>query len=103
MALTGPPMVGNTVSNYKYAPYVAEFSGLVLHGCMVDTIERLSRCDHDVSFRLIPTGISSKQRNRMGDIRKKHMTYSYRYDQAIIGFEGASFCCKLHSNILGKS
>ncbi|XP_031387860.1 probable xyloglucan endotransglucosylase/hydrolase protein 27 [Punica granatum] len=68
--------------NYKYAPYVAEFSGLVLHGCTVDPIERLSRCDQDVSFRLIPTGISSKQRNQMGGIRKKHMTYSYCYDQA---------------------
>ncbi|KAF2562777.1 hypothetical protein F2Q70_00018142 [Brassica cretica] len=31
--------------NYKYAPYIARFSDLVLHGCAVDPIEQFPKCD----------------------------------------------------------
>lgn len=68
--------------NYKYAPFIAEFSDLVLHGCAVDPIEQFSKCDDLKSFQSIPTGsITSKQRIKMDDFRMKHMTYSYCYDQ----------------------
>lgn len=68
--------------NYKYAPYVAEFTNLALHGCTVDPIEQLSKCDNDVSLKSIPAGISHRQRTQMERFRKKHMTYSYCYDRA---------------------
>ncbi|KAK2998121.1 hypothetical protein RJ639_026526 [Escallonia herrerae] len=68
--------------NYKYAPYVAEFSELVLHGCTVDPIEQSStKCDNAQSFKSIPTGITSEQRTKMEGFRKKHMQYSYCYDK----------------------
>lgn len=66
--------------NYKYAPYVTEFSNFILHGCAVDPIEQTSsRCDatHD----LIPAGLSPSQRIKMDNFRMKHVTYSYCYDQ----------------------
>ncbi|KAM7484735.1 hypothetical protein LguiA_000744 [Lonicera macranthoides] len=67
--------------NYKYAPYVAEFSDLVLHGCAVDPIEQSSKCDITPSTKSIPTGISPNQRTKMNNFRKKHMQYSYCYDK----------------------
>ncbi|XP_058108411.1 probable xyloglucan endotransglucosylase/hydrolase protein 28 [Magnolia sinica] len=70
--------------NYKYAPYVAEFSDLVLHGCAVDPIEQSPGCDdsHDDLNRLSnPTAlISPDQRSKMAEFRKKYMTYMYCYD-----------------------
>ncbi|KAI3906470.1 hypothetical protein MKX01_029085 [Papaver californicum] len=77
--------------NYRYAPYVAEFSDLVLHGCSVDPIELSSlNCDtttnnedimsSEQSFK--HTTISSDQRVDMMKFREKHMMYSYCYDRA---------------------
>ncbi|KAK8567402.1 hypothetical protein V6N13_105371 [Hibiscus sabdariffa] len=68
--------------NYKYAPYVAEFSDLILHGCAVDPIEFSSkRCDNIQSPEQLMTGITPSQRSKMDSFRRKHMTYSYCYDQ----------------------
>lgn len=67
--------------NYKYAPYLAEFSDLVLHGCAVDPIEQFSKCDNSQDSESVPTGVTPMQRTRMEGIRKKHMTYSYCYDR----------------------
>ncbi|KAG2707610.1 hypothetical protein I3843_05G142700 [Carya illinoinensis] len=67
--------------NYKYAPYMAEFSDFVLHGCAVDPIEHLAKCDNPQSSEAIPTGITSVQRIKMESFRKKLMTYSYCYDR----------------------
>ncbi|KAL2343540.1 hypothetical protein Fmac_004825 [Flemingia macrophylla] len=64
--------------NYKYAPYVAEFSDLVLHGCAVDPIEHVAKCDN---AEAIPSGVTPAQRMKMESFRKKHMTYSYCYDK----------------------
>nr|XP_043626347.1 probable xyloglucan endotransglucosylase/hydrolase protein 28 [Erigeron canadensis] len=65
--------------NYKYAPYIAQFSNFVLHGCMVDPIELTSvTCENPKS---IPTGITPSQRAKMDSFRKKHMQYSYCYDK----------------------
>ncbi|KAL6351631.1 hypothetical protein AAG906_040985 [Vitis piasezkii] len=68
--------------NYKYAPYVAEFSNLVLHGCAVDPIEKSPKCDNGPTSKAsIPTGIMPEQRSKMEKFRKTHMTYSYCYDR----------------------
>ncbi|KAJ9563688.1 hypothetical protein OSB04_008848 [Centaurea solstitialis] len=68
--------------NYKYAPYVAEFSNFVLHGCTVDPIELSSvKCEAAPKPNTIPTGITSSQRAKMEGFRKKHMQYSYCYDK----------------------
>ncbi|KHN25980.1 Putative xyloglucan endotransglucosylase/hydrolase protein 28 [Glycine soja] len=70
--------------NYKYAPYVAEFSDLVLHGCAVDPIEQhVATCDNAQSSEatIPPSGVTPAQRIKMENFRKKHMTYSYCYDK----------------------
>ncbi|XP_021742373.1 probable xyloglucan endotransglucosylase/hydrolase protein 28 [Chenopodium quinoa] len=69
--------------DYRYAPYVAQFSDLVLHGCAVDPIERSRKCD-DISLidGSIPSGITPSQRIKMANYRKKYLTYSYCYDKA---------------------
>uniref|UniRef100_A0A5B6YPB5 Xyloglucan endotransglucosylase/hydrolase n=1 Tax=Davidia involucrata TaxID=16924 RepID=A0A5B6YPB5_DAVIN len=67
--------------NYKYAPYIAEFSNLVLHGCAVDPIEHSSKCDNALKSESLPTGITPHQRTKMENFRKKHMQYSYCYDR----------------------
>lgn len=67
--------------NYKYAPYVTEFSDLILHGCAVDPIEQSSlKCDHAPNSESIP-GITPDQKTKMENFRKKHMQYSYCYDR----------------------
>lgn len=66
--------------NYKYAPYIAEFSNFVLHGCTVDPIELSSfKCEDTANS--IPTSITPSQRTKMESFRKKHMQYSYCYDK----------------------
>ncbi|KAK6242459.1 Glycoside hydrolase family 16 - like 10 [Theobroma cacao] len=68
--------------NYKYAPYVAKFSDLILHGCAVDPIEFSSkRCDSAQSLEELSTTITPSQRSKMDSFRRKYMTYSYCYDQ----------------------
>ncbi|KAF5750074.1 xyloglucan endotransglucosylase/hydrolase protein 28 [Tripterygium wilfordii] len=66
--------------NYKYAPYVTEFSEFVLHGCAVDPVEQYAKCDNTHGSQAIPTGVTPSQRTKMDSIRRKHMTYSYCYD-----------------------
>ena len=68
--------------NYKYAPYVAQLTDLVLHGCAVDPIEQFHKCDEgaDEDIRAAQE-ISPSQRVKMGVFRRKHMTYSYCYDR----------------------
>lgn len=68
---------GKYRANYKYAPYVAQFSDITLHGCASDPIDNSLKCEDDV-----PAGsISPSQRTKMSSFRKKHMTYSYCYDR----------------------
>lgn len=67
--------------NYKYAPYIAQFSEFVLHGCSVDPTEHLAKCDIAESSEAIPTGVTPTQRIKMEGFRQKHMTYSYCYDR----------------------
>ncbi|MCD9641773.1 putative xyloglucan endotransglucosylase/hydrolase protein 28 [Datura stramonium] len=68
--------------NYKYAPYIAEFSDFILHGCSVDPIELSSKCDNSaLKTASIPTSITPDQRRKMENFRKKQMQYSYCYDR----------------------
>ncbi|KAJ0669338.1 putative xyloglucan:xyloglucosyl transferase [Helianthus annuus] len=68
--------------NYKYAPYIAEFSNFILHGCAVDPIELTSfKCETTPNLNTFPTGITPSQRAKMESFRKKHMQYSYCYDK----------------------
>lgn len=65
--------------NYKYAPYIAEFSDFILHGCAVDPIELSSNCRD--TMPKTPSGITPDQRRKMENFRKKQMQYSYCYDR----------------------
>ncbi|XP_073011656.1 probable xyloglucan endotransglucosylase/hydrolase protein 27 [Typha latifolia] len=67
--------------NYKYAPYVAEFADLVLHGCSVNPMDHSSACEGAETARYDSITMSPDQRAAMMAIRKKEMTYSYCYDR----------------------
>lgn len=67
--------------NYKYAPFVAEFADLVLHGCAVDPMDHLSTCDKLESDRYNTITISAEQRQAMDEFRQKYIIYSYCYDR----------------------
>ncbi|XP_038994172.1 probable xyloglucan endotransglucosylase/hydrolase protein 27 [Hibiscus syriacus] len=68
--------------NYKYAPYIAKFTGLILHGCMIDPIKFSSkRCYTVQSPEQLTTHITPSQGSKMDSFRRKNMTYSYCYDQ----------------------
>ncbi|KAK7310844.1 hypothetical protein RJT34_08605 [Clitoria ternatea] len=68
--------------NYKYAPYVAKFSDLILHGCAVDPIEHVAHCDSiQGSEALVPSRVTQVQRTRMEKFWLKHITYSCYYDK----------------------
>ncbi|KAL1832768.1 hypothetical protein DCAR_0102791 [Daucus carota subsp. sativus] len=66
--------------NYKYSPYIAEFSDFVLHGCAVDPIEMSTSCDTAPKSQSVPTGTTKESRTKMQNLRKKYMQYSYCYD-----------------------
>ncbi|XP_057740421.1 probable xyloglucan endotransglucosylase/hydrolase protein 28 [Arachis stenosperma] len=65
--------------NYKYAPYVAEFSNFVMHGCGVDPIdENVAKCNNAQNSK---ANIIPKHKIKMENFRNNHMTYSYCYDR----------------------
>ncbi|WOL02606.1 hypothetical protein Cni_G11325 [Canna indica] len=68
--------------NYKYAPYVAEFADLVLHGCTVDPSDHETTCRRSDAELYNTITMSEDQRAAMEKFRKKHMTYSYCHDRA---------------------
>lgn len=67
--------------NYKYAPFVAEFTDLTLHGCSVDPLEEFTTpsCnENDVTSNF--ANVTPKQRTAMNKFRQRYMYYSYCYD-----------------------
>lgn len=78
--------------NYKYAPFVAEFTDLTLHGCAADPIQEVfsttssscSQMDDDQSEKstnhYAKYSIGPRQRAAMRKFRQKYMYYSYCYD-----------------------
>lgn len=79
--------------NYKYSPFVSEFSDLVLKGCRVNPIIQVSSSSssiiEDDSCAAVQAEIATadyavmtpKKRRDMGIFRYKHMTYSVCYDR----------------------
>lgn len=67
--------------DYKYAPYVAEFADLVLHGCAVDPTEDTPVCQGNDARVYDSIRMSPDQRATMSKYRAKHMTYSYCHDR----------------------
>lgn len=76
---------GRYKANYKYSPFVAEFSDLVLQGCRTsplqeypsaekckDTDEKLSAADF--------ASLTPRKRAMMRRFREKYMTYTFCYD-----------------------
>lgn len=71
--------------NYKYAPFVSEFSELALQGCRVDPIEQVpsaGRCAEEEARLLAGdfAAITPGRRAAMKNFREKFMTYSFCYD-----------------------
>ncbi|KAF2916054.1 probable xyloglucan endotransglucosylase/hydrolase protein 28 [Oryza sativa Japonica Group] len=65
--------------NYRYAPFVAEFADLVLHGCAVDplAVEHSASCG-DEEEEAAEAVVSSAA---MAAFRRGHMSYSYCHDR----------------------
>ncbi|KAK6162750.1 hypothetical protein DH2020_002591 [Rehmannia glutinosa] len=75
---------GKYRANYQYAPFVAEFTDLVLHGCATDTLEEVvatgcAQRDDQLASADFAT-ITPKQKLAMKKFRSKYMYYSYCYD-----------------------
>lgn len=80
---------GKYKANYKYAPFIAEFTDLALHGCVVDPIQQVLLHEDSISCTEKDNqqlesasfaNISPKQRAAMKKYRQKYMYYSYCYD-----------------------
>ncbi|XP_074585970.1 putative xyloglucan endotransglucosylase/hydrolase protein 28 [Curcuma longa] len=75
--------------NYKYAPYVAKLTDLVLHGCSVNpmfldgnTMDHRTLCHgSDVAAYDSIRSSTTDERTAMAMFRRKHMTYSYCHDR----------------------
>ncbi|KAF3335968.1 putative xyloglucan endotransglucosylase/hydrolase protein 30 [Carex littledalei] len=71
--------------NYKYAPFVSEFSDFVLRGCRVNNIRQapsIEDCaESEVELMTEEYAImTSKKRNAMRQFRNRYMTYTVCYD-----------------------
>ncbi|KAG8049670.1 hypothetical protein GUJ93_ZPchr0009g899 [Zizania palustris] len=68
--------------NYKYAPFVAEFGDLVLHGCAIDPVDHsaTASCGGDAGYEEA-AAMPTAQRAAMAAFRRGHMSYSYCHDR----------------------
>ncbi|GFP88569.1 probable xyloglucan endotransglucosylase/hydrolase protein 30 [Phtheirospermum japonicum] len=75
---------GKYRANYRYAPFVAEFTDLVLHGCATDLLEEVVATGCALSADQLASAdfasITPKQELAMKKFRSKYMYYSYCYD-----------------------
>ncbi|GER45156.1 xyloglucan endotransglucosylase/hydrolase 14 [Striga asiatica] len=76
---------GKYKANYKYAPFVAEFTDLTLHGCAQNPLEKVPAAAScvDTNDKLASADfatITPKQRMSMKRFREKYTYYSYCYD-----------------------
>ncbi|XP_077234286.1 putative xyloglucan endotransglucosylase/hydrolase protein 30 [Tasmannia lanceolata] len=70
--------------NYKYAPFISEFTNLVLKGCAVDPIQQLpsTKCA-EAKAELSGSDyavVTPERQLAMRKFRQRYMTYSYCYD-----------------------
>ncbi|MQL92558.1 hypothetical protein Taro_025177 [Colocasia esculenta] len=72
--------------NYKYGPFAAEFSELVLRGCRVDPVEMVptaaARCAEEEAALLAAdyAALTPERSAAMRQFRETEMTYSFCYD-----------------------
>ena len=71
--------------NYKYSPFVAEFSDLVLQGCKLDPIQQIPTAGScaEEELKLVARDFAALSPERvaaMRNFRTKFMTYSFCYD-----------------------
>ncbi|KAI7988403.1 putative xyloglucan endotransglucosylase/hydrolase protein 30 [Camellia lanceoleosa] len=70
--------------NYRFQPFVSEFSDLVLQGCPVDPIQQLPAPDCNNSTAALEaanfSNITAEGRKSMSRFRERYMYYSYCYD-----------------------
>ncbi|WOL16656.1 putative xyloglucan endotransglucosylase/hydrolase protein 30 [Canna indica] len=71
--------------NYKYEPFVSEFSDLVVRGCRVDPVQQVDsavRCAEAMDEVLAAdfAVITPKKRAAMRRFRERYMTYTFCYD-----------------------
>ncbi|PIA58727.1 hypothetical protein AQUCO_00500577v1 [Aquilegia coerulea] len=70
--------------NYKYAPFVSEYSDLVLQGCAVDPIQQVSAAGCSEKDAEVESAdyavITPRRRTAMKNFRSRYMYYSYCYD-----------------------
>eukprot|EP00262_Sarcandra_glabra_P017077 TRINITY_DN573_c0_g1_i1.p1 TRINITY_DN573_c0_g1~~TRINITY_DN573_c0_g1_i1.p1 ORF type:complete len:340 (-),score=25.28 TRINITY_DN573_c0_g1_i1:177-1196(-) len=73
---------GRYKANYKYSPFVSEFTDLVLTGCAVDPIQQLptAKCTYSDVENSDYSVITPARRQAMRKFRQRYMTYSYCYD-----------------------
>ncbi|KZV31599.1 putative xyloglucan endotransglucosylase/hydrolase protein 30-like [Dorcoceras hygrometricum] len=76
---------GKYRANYKYAPFVAEFTDLVLHGCATALLQEAVTADCTNTDYKQPEGadfanMTPKQKVAMRRFREKYIYYSYCYD-----------------------
>ncbi|ONK71753.1 uncharacterized protein A4U43_C04F12010 [Asparagus officinalis] len=76
---------GKYKASYKYAPFIAEFSDLVLMGCRTSPLQeypsdqQCSGPDSELAAAEFST-LSPRKRASMRRFREKYMTYSFCYD-----------------------
>ncbi|XP_075475305.1 putative xyloglucan endotransglucosylase/hydrolase protein 30 [Primulina tabacum] len=71
--------------NYKYAPFVAEFTDLTLHGCATDLLQEAittdcTNTDYNQFDGADFASMTPKQKVAMRRFREKYTYYSYCYD-----------------------
>lgn len=66
--------------NYKYAPFVSEYTDLVLQGCAVDPIQQVLSANCSGKEAADHADITPERRVAMQKFRERYMTYSYCYD-----------------------
>ncbi|KAG8362919.1 hypothetical protein BUALT_BualtUnG0023900 [Buddleja alternifolia] len=75
---------GKYKANYKYAPFVAEFTDLVLHGCTMDPLQEVVDTGCEEKNNQLASAdfasITPRQKLAMKRFRSKYTYYSYCYD-----------------------
>ncbi|XP_065005299.1 probable xyloglucan endotransglucosylase/hydrolase protein 30 isoform X2 [Musa acuminata AAA Group] len=96
---------GRIKINYKYAPYVSEFSDLVLRGCRVDPIQQVDSADRcaEAVEELMSADyalLTPRKRAAMRRFRERYTIYSFCYDQHRYGnvtFPDCDYVSSQHS------
>lgn len=75
---------GKFKTDFKYAPFVTEYSDFLLEGCHVDSLKsppEMQVCDKAPDFIKSFSGLTMEERAKMEEFRKSYMSYSYCNDR----------------------